>query len=122
MQKHYPETEKISIDYAILERAANVYVIPANFAWSDLGTWSSLYDHLPTDAQGNISIHHPVLLDACQGMLVYTSGDKLVVVSGMQDAIVVCEEDVVLIFPKDREQEIKALREQFKLKGFDKFL
>jgi mannose-1-phosphate guanylyltransferase len=55
-------------------------------------------------------------------MLVYTSGDKLVVVSGMQDAIVVCEEDVVLIFPKDREQEIKALREQFKLKGFDKFL
>jgi mannose-1-phosphate guanylyltransferase len=57
LARRYPETEKISIDYAILERADNVFVIPASFGWSDLGTWLSLYDHVSPDPQGNVRIH-----------------------------------------------------------------
>jgi mannose-1-phosphate guanylyltransferase len=122
LQEHYPETEKISIDFAILERATNVYVIPASFGWSDLGTWPSLYDHLPADTQGNITIHEPVLLDNCHGTLVHTTEGKLVVASGLQDFIIVAENDAILIFPKDKEQEIKALREQLKARGQEKYL
>ena len=122
LQAHYPATEKISIDFAILERATNVHVIPAGFGWSDLGTWLSLYDHLPADAKGNITIHNPVMLDNCEGTLVHTTDGKLVVASGLHDFVIVCENDVVLIFPKDREQEIKALREELKKSGHEKFL
>ncbi len=122
LQTHYPETEKISIDYAILERAKNVHVIPASFGWSDLGTWLSLYDHLPADKEGNITIHDPVVLDNCKGTLVHTTDGKLVVASGLQDFIIVCENDVVLIFPKDREQEVKAIRGKLKSPGLEKFL
>jgi mannose-1-phosphate guanylyltransferase len=122
LQSHYPETEKISIDYAILERAKNVHVIPASFGWSDLGTWPSLYDHLPADEKGNITIHKPVVLDNCEGTLVHTTDGKLVVASGLQDFIIVCEKDVVLIFPKDREQEVKVLREQLKSRDLENYL
>jgi mannose-1-phosphate guanylyltransferase len=122
LKTYYPTTENISIDYAILEWARNVHVIPASFGWSDLGTWLSLYDHVPADEQGNITIHEPVLLDQCNGTLVHTTLGRLVVVSGLKDIVVVCEEDTVLIFPKDREQEIKALREKLKTQDLQGYL
>jgi mannose-1-phosphate guanylyltransferase len=122
LARRYPDTEKISIDYAILERAKNVFVIPASFGWSDLGTWLSLYDHVPTDAKGNVAIHEPIILDNCAGTLVHTSHDKLTVASGLENFIVVNEGNVLLIFPKDQEQEIKRLRELVQEKGFDRFL
>ncbi len=118
----YPQTEKISIDYAILERAPNVSVIPASFGWSDLGTWKSLYDHLPANGAGNIEIHQPVVLDQCHGTLVRTTNNKLVVASGLEDMIIVNENDVVLIFPKDKEQEVKRIREILKEHGLERFL
>lgn len=122
LQTHYPATEKISIDYAIMEWARNVHVIPASFGWSDLGTWLSLYDHLPTDENGNITIHGTSLLDQSKGMLVHTTEGKLVVASGLKDFVIVFDNDVVLIFPKNKEQEIKALRDQLKERGQEKYL
>ena len=122
LERDYPGTEKISIDYAIMERAQNVFVIPATFGWSDLGTWTALYDHLQSDANGNIVVHKPVLLDNCHGTMIRTINGKLVVASGLQDFIVVNDDDVILIFPKDQEQEIKRLREDVRDHGLDQFM
>ncbi len=122
LNTYYPQTEKISIDYAILERADNVHVIPASFGWSDLGTWLSLSEHLRADADGNIIVHWPVVLDNCQGTLVHTAAGKLVVASGLQDFIIVFDNDALLIVPKDKEQEVKRLRESLKERGLEKFL
>jgi mannose-1-phosphate guanylyltransferase len=122
LNEHYPKTEKTSIDYAILERADNVAVIPADFGWSDLGTWTALFDHLPADREGNVTVHQPVVIDKCKGSLIRTTDGKLVVASGLEDLVVVVEDDAVLIFPKDREQEIKQLREALREGGLDKYL
>lgn len=122
LRLRYPDTENISIDYAILERASNVRVIPAQFGWSDLGTWTSLYDHLPADTEGNTAIHGPVIFDQSRGSLVHTRDGKLVAVAGLSDVVVICEDDVVLIFPKDREQEVKALRAKLAGGGLTKYL
>ena len=122
LAEHYPNTEKISIDYAILERASNVSVIPASFGWSDLGTWPALYEHKEADASGNVTIHGPVMLDQCSGTLVHTIAGKLVVASGLEDFIVVNDDDVVLIFPKDQEQEVKRLREALKEQKLNQYL
>jgi mannose-1-phosphate guanylyltransferase len=81
-----------------------------------------LYDHLKPDTEGNIEIHAPVVLHDCKGTLVHTTSGKLVVASGLEDFIVVCENDAVLIFPKEKEQEIKQLRNTLKEKGLDKYL
>lgn len=105
----YPKTEKISVDYAIMERAENVYTIPADIGWSDLGTWASLHAFAEKDAGANVVQGvNTVMLDA-KNNLVRTSDAKLVVIRGLEDFIVVDEEDVLMIYPKNQEQEIKAL-------------
>lgn len=105
----YPLTEKISVDYAIMERADNVYTIPADIGWSDLGTWGSLHAYAPKDQAENV-VHgrNTVVVDASNN-LIRTSDGKLVVVRGLRDYIVVDEADVLMIYPKSQEQEIKQL-------------
>lgn len=113
LKQYYPTTPNISVDYAILEKAENVFTLPADIGWSDLGTWASLYEHLPQDAQGNAitnggAADRVLCLDSANN-LIRASKDKIVIVKDLENYIVVDEKDVLLIYPKQKEQEIKPL-------------
>jgi mannose-1-phosphate guanylyltransferase len=122
ISKAYPGTEKISVDYAILERAANVYTIPCDIGWSDLGTWASLYEQSPKDASHNATLSSPIHLDHATHNLVLSQPSKLVVIRGLEDYIVIDTEDCLMIYPKSEEQSIKALKEKLKEDGLNAFL
>lgn len=109
VSKAYPKAENISIDYGILEKASNVYVLPAIFDWSDLGTWGSLHDKLEKDKDDNAVVRAEHLLTDSTNNIVYTDKEKLVILDGIEDYIVVDKENVLLIYPKKKEQEIKGL-------------
>lgn len=108
----YPETPSISVDYAIMERAKNVFTIPAQFGWSDLGAWVSLHTEMPRTEDGNAIQAKQVLLHDTHNSLIRLPEGKLGVIAGLDDYIIVDEGDVLLVCPKSREQEIKALRKQ----------
>jgi mannose-1-phosphate guanylyltransferase len=118
----YPKTERISVDYAILERADNVYTIPCDIGWSDLGTWTSLYDQSPKDEAHNVALTSPVFFDHAHHNLVLSTNSKLVVIKGLEDFIVIDTDDCLMIYPKSEEQGIKRLKESLKAKGFESFL
>jgi len=103
----YPLCTNISIDYAIMEKAHNVYVIPSSFGWSDLGTWNSAYDNLDKDYLGNAVTGNNVLVIDAVKCMVSVEKDKLVVLQGLDDFIVVDTKDALLICKKDKEQQIK---------------
>ena len=103
----YPLCTSVSIDYAVMEKADNVYVIPSSFGWSDLGTWASAYDNLEKDYLGNAIAGDKVLVIDCTESMVTAPHDKLLVLQGLNDFIVVDTKDVLLICKKDKEQEIK---------------
>lgn len=109
LKENYAAAENISVDYAILEKAENVFVLPATFDWNDLGTWGSLYDKLPKDEQDNAVINATVILENASNNIIRTEGKKLVVIDGLQDFIIVDKDDVLLIYPKGKEQEIKRI-------------
>jgi mannose-1-phosphate guanylyltransferase len=103
----YPLCTNISIDYGIMEKADNVYVIPSSFGWSDLGTWNSAYENLEKDDLENaLAGDNAVVIDASRCM-VHAANDKLVVLQGLDNYIVVDTKDVLLICQRDKEQDIK---------------
>ncbi|MBC7885093.1 MAG: mannose-1-phosphate guanylyltransferase [Saprospiraceae bacterium] len=104
----YPGTQKISVDYAILERADNVYTIPADIGWSDLGTWNSLHAFLSTDSD-NVKIGKNIHLIDSKDIIVISKNHKTIVIKGLEDYIVVDEDEALLIYPKSDEQEIKEV-------------
>jgi mannose-1-phosphate guanylyltransferase len=104
----YPDTEKISVDYAILERADNVYTIPADIGWSDLGTWNSLHAYM-NDGNDAVSIGQNIHLIDSKDVIVISNNHKQIVIKGLKDYIVVDEENALLIYPKSDEQEIKGV-------------
>lgn len=109
IENNYVKAENISIDYGILEKAENVYVKKATFDWNDLGTWGTLYDKLnKDDAQNAVVRALPYLKNAKRNMI-FSSSEKLVVVDGIDDFIIVDKDNVLLIFPKEKEQDIKKL-------------
>lgn len=110
IKETYPLAKNISVDYAILEKSENVYVIPASFDWDDLGTWGSLYGKLAKDEVKNAVVNARILPDGSRGNMIYTHTQKVVVVAGLENFIIVDSDDVLLIVPKEREQEIKDLR------------
>lgn len=122
VKENYPLAENISIDYGILEKADNVYVLPANFDWNDLGTWGSLHKQLNKDSDNNAIVRAETLLENSNNNIIYTESKKLVVLDGLKDYIVVDKEDVLLIYPIDKEQEIKEVlakvNEKFPEKNF----
>ena len=107
IKENYPLAENISVDYAIMEKSANVYVIAAEFDWNDLGTWGSLYDKLDKNASGNAVVNARTLETDASGNLIRTKNDKIVVIDGIKDYIIVDKDDVLLIYPKAKEQDIK---------------
>jgi mannose-1-phosphate guanylyltransferase len=122
IEQEYDKAQNISIDYGILEKNQNVYVKIANFDWNDLGTWGALYDKLDKDQNKNAVVRAQTLLNDTAGSIVYTASEKLVVIEGLKDYIVVDKEKVLLIFPKAKEQDIKQLLAQVKEKFGDKYI
>lgn len=104
----YPNTPNISVDYAILERADNVYTIPVEIGWSDLGTWNSLHAYVGNNNKKNV-LQGSVHLSDTSNSFLRTKDDTLLVVKGLHDYIVVVEDEAVLIYPKSDEQEIKSV-------------
>ena len=102
----YPQCENISIDYGIMEKAGNREVINANFGWSDLGTWGSLYDHIPLDEGKNALVGKNIISLDSTGNIVHVPKDKLLVMIGLDDVIVVEHDNALLICKKDEEQKI----------------
>ena len=109
IEENYAKAENLSIDYAVLENATNVYVLPATFDWNDLGTWSSLHEKLEKDAQNNAVINATVILENASNNIIRADGKKLIVVDGLDDYIIVDKENVLLIYPKSKEQDIKRI-------------
>ncbi|PCE64577.1 mannose-1-phosphate guanylyltransferase [Sediminicola luteus] len=109
IQENYGKAENISIDYAILERSKSIFVLPASFDWNDLGTWGSLYDKLEKNAENNAMVNGRLLAEDAQGNMIRTNAGKLVVIDGLQDYIVVDKDEVLMIYPKAKEQDIKKV-------------
>lgn len=112
--ENYPKAENISVDYAIMEKSKNVYVIPATFDWNDLGTWGSLYDKLDKDSSENAVVNSKTLLEDASGNMIRSKKGKVVVVDGLNDYIIVDKDEVLLIFPKQKEQDIKKVLQNVK--------
>ena len=110
IQSAFSQCTNISIDYGIMEKADNVYVLPSEFGWSDLGTWASVYDLAEKDYVGNAVIHaEKVIMYDSSNCMVNVPKEKLVVLQGLHDFIVVEENNTLLICPRDQEQEIKQI-------------
>ena len=99
----------ISIDFGIMENAADVRVLPATFDWNDLGTWGSLYEKLTKDFQNNAIVNAETFAPNSQGNMIHTQSNKAVVIDGLEDYIIVDRDDVLMIVPKEKEQDIKSI-------------
>lgn len=106
---NYALAENISIDYAVMEKANNVYVLPATFDWNDLGTWGQLHEKLTKDENNNGIINAKVVIENSSNNIIRSDADKLIVVDGLHDYIIVDKEGILLIYPKSKEQDIKRI-------------
>ena len=106
----FPTCINISIDYAIMEKANNIFLQPADFGWSDLGTWGSLWEKRERCNQGNTVVGEQVKLFEVDNCIINMPTNKKVVIQGLQDYIVVEDNDVLLICKKEEEQRIKEFR------------
>ena len=120
IERIYPECRAISIDYGIMEKADNVYVRCGDFGWSDIGTWGSMYEYLPKDEDGN-SGGNTVFFDSDKCLVKLPAG-KLAVIEGLHDFIVVDTDDVLMVCPKDNEQNIKKFIDTVRFTKGDRFV
>jgi len=120
--KAYSNCKNISIDYAIMEKAENVYVRSSIIGWSDLGTWGSLYDHINHDADNNAVVGKNVMLYNSKNCIVNVPKDKLVIMQGLEDYIVVESDGILLICKKEDEQQIRTFVNDVKIAKGDKFV
>jgi len=118
----YAECKNISIDYGIMEKAENVFVITSDFEWSDLGTWRSLYDQLKKDRKRNVLAGKKIMTYDVKGCLVNVSEDKLVVLQGLEDFIVVETSDVLLVCRLEDEQKIRNIVNDVRLQQDNKYI
>lgn len=122
IEEIYPQCTSISIDFGVMEKADNVYVIPASFGWSDLGTWNSAWDNMERDYLDNAVAGKNVMVIDATKCMVHAPDNKLVLLQGMNDYIVVDTKDVLLICKKEKEQEIKEYVAEVKRHKGDKYL
>jgi mannose-1-phosphate guanylyltransferase len=122
IEKIYPLCTSISIDYGIMEKADNVYVIPSSFGWSDLGTWNAAYENIEKDSADNaVFAKHTMLINASNNMI-HIGQDKLVVLQGIDNHIIIDTDDVLMICSRTKEQEIKEYVAEIKRSKGDRFL
>ncbi|HLU18058.1 MAG TPA: mannose-1-phosphate guanylyltransferase [Edaphocola sp.] len=122
MERLYTQCTNLSIDYGLMEKANNVHVIPSNFGWSDLGTWESAYENSDKDYLGNATNKENVFIVDASNCMVKSNKDKLVVLQGLHNFIVVDTSDVLLICERSEEQAIKEYVAEIKRNMGDKFL
>jgi mannose-1-phosphate guanylyltransferase len=120
--KLYPQCTSISIDYGIMEKAKNVYVIPSYFGWCDLGTWESAYENSEKDYLGNVVFGDNVMIIDASECMIKAPNDKLVVLQGLEEFIVIDTADILLVCHRNREQQIKEYVAEVKRNKGDKFL
>ncbi|TBW27397.1 mannose-1-phosphate guanylyltransferase [Gramella sp. KN1008] len=111
LEKNYGKASNISIDYGIMEKADSVYVMPVDFSWNDLGTWTSVQSELPSDENGNTLVNTRLHSKNASGNII-SSNKKIVALMDISDYIIVEDKEVLMIVPKSKEQEIKKLREE----------
>lgn len=122
MDKVYASCPVISIDYAIMEKAANVYVLPADFRWSDIGTWNSLYSLSEKDAHGNVKRGKNIVARQSHGNIIYTSQNtRVIAVNGIEDLIIVESDGMILIADRNQEQDVRKLVNDLKAQYGEKF-
>ena len=121
LEKTYPALGRISVDYALMEKADNIVMACGTFAWDDVGSWPALESHFPQDAGGNTLIGNCQQVDS-KNNIIY-SKDRLTAVIGAENLVVVQAEGVTLVCPKDRAQDIKKMVTALREKGaFDDLL
>jgi len=108
LKREFPKLPKISVDYAIMEGAKSVLALQAAFPWDDVGSWTALPTHLPTDKHGN-TFRGPVLSMECQNSLALAEGGRAVALLGAENLVVVDTSDALLVCSKDKVQEVKQL-------------
>ena len=111
LKELFPQCEKISIDYAVMEKSANIYVIASDIGWSDLGSWSSIKQHIPSDENGNVKVGGDVRLFNTSGTIVHAAKEKTVIVDGLENYIVAESNGRLLVCPLSDEQLIKQFSE-----------
>ncbi|MBL7765554.1 MAG: mannose-1-phosphate guanylyltransferase [Chitinophagaceae bacterium] len=122
IEQVYPQCTNISIDYGIMEKAKNVYVNPSYFGWCDLGTWNSAYDNSEKDYLGNAVYGKNVMIVDASQCMVKAPNDKLIVLQGLENFIIIDTDDVLLICERNREQQIKDYVAEVRRNKGDKFL
>ena len=122
IEQIYPQCTNISIDTGIMEKAENVYVIPSDFGWSDLGTWNSAWDNMERDYLGNAVAGKNVMIIDSTKCMVHAPDNKMLLLQGLDDFIVVDTKDVLLICKKEKEQEIKEYVSEVKRNKGDRYL
>ncbi len=118
----YPRCKNISIDYGIMEMANNVFVMCADFGWSDLGTWGSIHEHLQKDTQNNHLSHKNILVYNTNRSIIHANKNKCVVVEGLDDFIIIDTDDVLLICSLKNEQMIRQFVNDVKLNCGEQFI
>ncbi len=112
IDKFYPECENISVDYAIMEKAEEIFVCPADFGWSDLGTWGSLQMHTKRDLYGNSLIGENIEMYDCHNCVVHTLEERRVVVQGLDNYIIAEKDGTLLICSLTEEQRIRQFSDE----------
>lgn len=107
INEYFPQCPNISVDYGIMEKSDNVFVLPSSFGWSDLGTWGSLYELSEKDEHGNVSLHSETHYYEAEGNIVVLEPGKVAIVQGVNDMIIVEEKGALLVCKKAEEQRIK---------------
>lgn len=116
----YGQLPKLSIDYALMEKSTRVSVVPARFRWSDVGSWPAVAEFLEPDASGNVSQGDTLILDSAR--CAFFGGRKLIAAAGVEDLIVVDEEDALLICKRDHAQDVKRIVDRLKAMGREELL
>jgi mannose-1-phosphate guanylyltransferase len=114
--------KSISIDYGVMEKADNVYTLSSDFGWSDLGTWGSLYAIRDKDEEGNAIVGNSVMTYGTSNCVVNMPNDKLVVIEGLDNYIVVEDQNVLLICKKEDEQQLRDIVNEVKIAKGEKFV
>lgn len=122
IERAYATCKNVSIDISVMEKAPNVYVRSSIFGWSDLGTWGSLYTHINKDENKNALVGKNIITYNCNNCIVQVPKDKLVVLQGLEDYIVVESEGVLMICKKQDEQQIRNFVNDVKVKKGEKFV
>lgn len=122
IQSIYAQCTNISIDYGIMEKAENVFVLPGDFGWSDLGTWGSLYEHTQKDKNENAVVGNNIMTYDSSNCIINMPKGKLAVIQGLKDYIVVESENILLICKKSEEQQIRQFVNDVKIMKGEKYV